>query len=145
MDLETILLELIARQALKMTQTQTLHQHSIESPDKMSVMQMKPLIPRLVAVELLQRIYVTLTVLLNSPILQSKIHTTSVNASLWSHSLDLETILLEPIVLQALRMTQTQTPHQHSIESLDKMSVMQAKSLNLKLVLADLPLKTYAK
>ena len=145
MRLKTILLELIAQQALKMIQVQTRRLHSIKSLVKINVMQEKLLTLKHVHVNLLQKTYATLTVPLSSLILRSKIHTRSVSVSLWMLSMDLETILLEPIVLQALRMTQTQTLHQHSIESLDKMSVMQAKSLNLKPVLADLPLKTYAK
>ena len=105
MDLETILLELTAWQALKMTQAQMLLLRLIESLAKMSVMQVKLSIPKLAAVDLLLRIYVTLIVPLNSQILQSRTHIRSVNVSLKMPWMSLITIFLEKTALQELAMT----------------------------------------
>ena len=98
-------MELTAWQALKMTQAQMLLLRLIESLAKMSVMQVKLSIPKLAAVDLLLRIYVTLIVPLNSQILQSRTHIRSVNVSLKMPWMSLITIFLEKTALQELAMT----------------------------------------
>ena len=79
MDLKTIILELTAKQTLRMTQVQTRRLHSIKSLAKINVMQEKLLTLKHVHVNLPQRTYATLTVQLSSLIHLSKIHTRSVS------------------------------------------------------------------